>query len=162
MESCPCGSGQAFGDCCEPLIQGKKYAQTAEDLLRSRYTAHVITDVDYIYDTTHPAQRRNVDRDRVAAWSRKSEWLGLEIIQTQAGQPSDDSGTVEFIARYREKGKTMEHREIAEFKKHESRWFFFDGQPPKPTQFIREGKKIGRNDPCPCGSGRKYKKCCGG
>jgi uncharacterized protein YecA (UPF0149 family) len=30
-----------------------------------------------------------------------------------------------------------------------------------PAPIVRKGDKVGRNDPCPCGSGRKYKKCCG-
>lgn len=32
---------------------------------------------------------------------------------------------------------------------------------PKVETVVHEGPRIGRNDPCPCGSGKKYKKCCG-
>jgi preprotein translocase subunit SecA len=32
---------------------------------------------------------------------------------------------------------------------------------PKPQSYTRQGAKVGRNDPCPCGSGKKYKNCCG-
>lgn len=160
MEPCPCGSGQAYDQCCGPLIQRENQAQTAEQLLRSRYSAHVKGEIDYIYDTTHSNHRSSVDRDQVAAWSRRSQWLGLEILDIRDGQASDESGTIEFVARYREKGKKVEHREIAEFKKEEGHWHFSDGQAPKPTQIIRRGPKVGRNDPCPCGSGKKFKKCC--
>ena len=37
-----------------------------------------------------------------------------------------------------------------------------DNEPPQKAQPIRVDKKVGRNDPCPCGSGKKYKKCCFG
>jgi len=129
--------------------------------MRSRYTAHVKAEIDYIVDTTEAGQRDKVDRKQVAAWSKNAQWLGLEIVQTQAGGPEDETGTVEFTARYRQKAKRMDHREVAEFKKNDGRWFFVDGRAPTPEQAIRPGPKVGRNDPCPCGSGKKYKKCCG-
>ncbi len=159
-EFCPCGSELTYEACCHPFISGQKSAPTAEALMRARYTAHVKTEVDFIYETTHPKKRDTVDRKQVTAWSKRSEWLGLEIVATEAGGAEEEKGVVEFTARYREKAKTIEHREIAEFVREEGNWFFFDGQPPKPVQSIRQGPKIGRNDPCPCGSGKKYKKCC--
>jgi SEC-C motif-containing protein len=161
MEPCPCGSGQTYEECCQPLIQGNRQAQTAEELMRARYSAHVKTEIDFIFDTTEAGQRDKVDRKQVINWSKNAQWLGLEILNTEAGGPEDDAGTVEFTAHYREKGKRMEHREIAEFKKSDDRWYFVDGRAPTPVQSIRQGPKIGRNDPCPCGSGKKYKKCCG-
>ena len=160
MEPCPCGSGQTYDNCCEPMIQGKIQAETAEQLLRSRYSAHVKAEIDYIYHTTHSNQRSNVNREQVAAWSKGAQWLGLEILDSTNGLAGDESGTIEFVARYREKDKKVEHREIAEFKKEDGLWRFSDGQAPKPTQVIRKGPKVGRNDPCPCGSGKKFKKCC--
>ena len=161
MDLCPCGSQKSYADCCQPLIQKEKQAESAEQLLRARYTAHVNKEVDYIWETTHPAQRGGFDRNQVAEWSKNSEWLGLEIISTEAGQSTDETGYVEFVARYREKSKTLEHKEIAEFRKIDDNWFFYDGNAPKPKQIVRQGPKVGRNDPCPCGSGKKYKKCCG-
>ena len=116
MEPCPCGSGQTYDNCCEPLIQGKTQAETAEQLLRSRYSAHVKAEIDYIYDTTHASQRTNVNRDQVAAWSKGAQWLGLEILDIRNGLTADESGTIEFVARYRQKDKKVEHREIATFK----------------------------------------------
>ncbi|MBT8342036.1 MAG: YchJ family protein [Desulfatitalea sp.] len=160
METCPCGSGQAYCNCCEPLIQGQRPALTAEALMRSRYTAHVKSAVDYIVETTHPDQREDLKRESIQSWAKNALWLGLEIIDAQAGGPEDETGVVEFTARYRQKGKKVEHREIAEFKKHEERWYFVDGRMPKVEQALRKGPKVGRNDPCPCGSGKKFKKCC--
>jgi SEC-C motif-containing protein len=161
MEPCPCGSEQAYENCCQPLIQNKKHADSAEQLLRARYTAHVKNEVDYIWETTHPAQRGSMDRNQIAEWSKNSEWIGLEIVSTEAGQSEDKTGFVEFVARYRERSKIQEHREIAEFRKKNDTWFFYDGKAPRTKQFVRQGPKVGRNDPCPCGSGKKYKKCCG-
>jgi SEC-C motif-containing protein len=66
------------------------------------------------------------------------------------------------MAIYHEKGKVVRHHELAEFAKEDGQWYFVDGRAPKHVQSIRQGPKIGRNDPCPCGSGRKFKKCCGG
>lgn len=161
MESCPCGSGQPYSDCCQPLIQGARPAPTAEALMRSRYSAHVKAEVDYIYETTHVSQRRQVNKESVGAWCKNAEWLGFELVEAQAGGPDDETGTIEFVARYRENGKAVDHCEVAEFKRSEGRWFFVDGKAPKTLQFVRQGPKVGRNDPCACGSGKKYKKCCG-
>lgn len=161
MEKCPCGSGQSYEACCRPLIEEGEAAQTAEALMRSRYTAHVKAAADYVYDTTHPRKRSGVDRDQVLEWSRTSEWLGLEMVAAEAGGPEDETGTVEFVARYRQKGQHHDHQEVAEFAKKDGRWYFVDGKAPKTVQFVRQGPKVGRNDPCPCGSGKKYKKCCG-
>ncbi|MEJ2038885.1 MAG: YchJ family protein [Desulfosarcinaceae bacterium] len=160
MEACPCGSGRDFAECCQPFIQGQTNPETAEALMRSRYSAHVKSEVDYIYETTHPAHKKNCDTKSVAAWCRKAQWQSLEIVQTTGGGPQDASGTVEFIVRYREKEKPVKHHEIAEFERHEDRWYFKDGKAPQQEQVVRQGPKVGRNDPCPCGSGKKYKKCC--
>ena len=161
MTECPCGSGQPYADCCAPLINGEAQAQSAEALMRARYSAHVNSEIDYIHDTTLASRRDNFNRARLLNWTQHAQWLGLEILDTTDGMPEDTTGTVKFIARYREKGKRVNHHEIAEFTKEDGRWFFKDGNAPKAEQFIRQGPKVGRNDPCPCGSGKKYKKCCG-
>lgn len=161
MDLCPCGSGNNYADCCEPYIRGTQSAPTAEALMRSRYAAYVKTEIDYIYETTHERQRDKFNRKESEAWSRKTDWYSLEIRNTEAGGADDQTGEVEFIARYRNKGKMAQHHEVAEFKKEGDQWFFYDGHAPKYEQVKRNGTKIGRNDPCPCGSGKKYKKCCG-
>jgi SEC-C motif-containing protein len=161
MENCPCGSEAAFSECCQPLIEGSQYAETAEALMRSRYTAHATKSFDYLFETTLPANRQEGDRKGTAAWSRKLDWQRLEIRNVEKGGPGDTAGFVEFVARYRKNGQAFDHHEIAEFVKNEDRWYFKDGHAPEAVQSVRQGPKIGRNDPCPCGSGKKYKKCCG-
>jgi len=161
MEPCPCGSEIEFKECCEPLLAGQQHAETAEALMRARYTAHVKVNSEYIYDTTHPENRKDVDREKSADWSKRFDWQSLEVLRVDAGGGEDQVGTVEFVARYRKKGTLFKHHEIAEFVRLEDRWYFKDGQVPVPEQAIRKEPKIGRNAPCPCGSGRKFKKCCG-
>ena len=161
MANCLCGSTESFKTCCGPLLSGEKSADTAEALMRSRYTAYARTAIDYLLSTTHPAKKGAYDADAMRSWAEESDWQGLEIISTEKGGPDDDTGRVEFIARYSEKGKSREHHEIADFKKQNGKWYFYDGRAPRTETYIRKEPKIGRNDPCPCNSGKKYKKCCG-
>ena len=74
---------------------------------------------------------------------------------------AEHGGKVEFRATYRRDGERMVHHEIAEFRKAGDIWYFTDGKLVGPGQYTRETPKVGRNEPCPCGSGKKYKKCCG-
>jgi SEC-C motif-containing protein len=129
--------------------------------MRSRYTAYVRGDVDYIVDTHDPDRREEVDRANTEHWSKKSEWLGLEILKTERGTETDDVGQVEFVATYKLKGVTVPHRERAEFEKRNGRWYFIDGKPITGPTVRKLAPDVGRNDPCTCGSGKKYKKCCG-
>ena len=158
MENCPCGSGAGFADCCSPFITGTP-APTAEAVMRARYSAYVKVDVDYIFETTHPDARRDYDHKGTKEWAEGSEWLGLEIVATENGGEQDTEGKVEFVAAYRYKGLRRSHHERARFAKVEDKWYFVDGEAVTP-QPLAAGK-VGRNDPCPCGSGTKYKKCCG-
>ncbi len=161
MNTCPCGSEKSFEACCEPLLKGERSAQTAEELMRSRYTAYVKSEGDYILETTHPDQREQIDKKSILDWSKNSEWLKLELIDTSQGGAEDSEGHIEFIAHYRKKGVKNEHHEIAQFLKKDDKWYFNDGQAPTPVQVVRTSPKVGRNNPCPCGSGKKFKKCCG-
>ncbi len=159
MNNCPCGSGLAYSSCCEPIINGSLPAETAEKLMRARYSAHVAVQMDFIFETTHPDQRQDYDHKGTREWAEGTDWQGLEIIATQNGGPADDSGEVEFIARFSENDIRREHHERAQFKRQDGRWYFHDGTLVKPRPITVS--KIGRNDPCSCGSGLKYKKCCG-
>ncbi len=159
MNTCPCGSGTAYEDCCQPIISGARPAQTAEELMRARYSAHVKVDVDFIFTSTHPDHRKGYDHQGTKEWAEKSEWLGLEILSTQQGGPEDETGQVEFIAHYRDGEGSHDHHENALFQRKDGVWLFTDGVRVRPKPLTVE--KIGRNDPCRCGSGLKYKKCCG-
>ncbi len=163
MSDCPCQSGTSYNDCCESIISGKNKAETAEKLMRARYTAHVIDEMDFILATHHPETRAEFDVTAAADWARSSTWLGLSIKNVEQGQADDEQGEVEFIANYKDKtGTTISHHENSLFEKQNGDWYFRDGVPPEVQvqQVRREEPKVGRNDPCPCGSGKKYKKCC--
>lgn len=159
MTSCPCGSTKTYSDCCEPIIKGTQPTETAEQLMRARYSAYTKTEMDFIFSSTHPDGREGYDHDGTRTWAENSEWLGLEIIDSKKGNKDDTTGEVEFIARFKENGALREHHENALFKKVEGIWHFSDGVMVKPKPITVT--KVGRNDPCPCGSGQKYKKCCG-
>jgi SEC-C motif domain protein len=160
MEQCPCGTGLSYGECCQPIIRGERPAETAEALMRSRYSAYVKVETDYIFETTHPKHREGYDAAGTKEWAESAEWQGLEIISVKDGGADDATGEVEFIARFSEKGEPREHHERALFKREPKGWLFTDGKPVKPQPVVK-AVKIGRNDPCVCGSGQKYKKCCG-
>jgi len=162
MPSCPCQSGLAYASCCEPYILQVNKPDTAEQLMRARYTAHTVANIDYIVKTHHPVSRSDIDAASTAKWARESDWLGLEIRSVEGGQAKDRRARVEFMASYRDSnGQRRGHHEIALFDKHNGDWYFRDAEVPKVSQFRHEVPKQGRNELCSCGSGKKFKKCCG-
>jgi len=150
--SCPCGSGSHLEQCCGRYHAGTP-APSAETLMRSRYSAYVLGLVDYLLATTLPAQQAGLDRAAIGAWSAQSTWLGLEVEGSEllGGQP--EHAFVTFIARWHDGSGEHAHRERSAFVQQQGRWYFIDSTVPL---------KAGRNDPCPCGSGEKFKKCCAG
>ena len=158
--NCPCGSGFAFASCCEPYISGVKKAPTAEALMRSRYSAYVRHAIDYIMDTCTKDEKEQIDFQQTKKWSETSNWLGLKILSTGKGGELDTEGTVEFEASYEIDGLKEVHHESAKFMKQDGRWLYSEGH-VVPKTVIRSGPKVGRNESCPCGSGKKYKHCCG-
>lgn len=162
---CPCGTSLDYTKCCEPYIAGKGFAPSPEALMRSRYSAYAVGAVKYLGETLAPEFRKDYDENETRNWAEKSEWLGLKILKAK-----DD--TVEFIAKYKAEGKVLEHHEVSTFRKLDNRWYFVDGEshvheegaehcaePKAPV--VRATPKLGRNDPCHCGSGKKLKKCHG-
>ncbi len=156
QQPCPCGSGIVYEQCCAPLHNHTVKADSAVQLMRSRYCAFVLEDVDYLIKTTSIAQRHQLDRKSLTDWIARTNWQRLEILDTLAGQRQDTQGEVEFKAWYfLDEGATLQcHHERSQFKKEGSGWAFID--PNTATNTVS-----GRNSPCPCGSGRKFKRCCG-
>ena len=157
--SCPCGSELNYIECCEPYINGKP-ATTAESLLRSRYSAFVKNEISYIKSTTHPEKLHEFNETEVREWSTESQWQKLNVNNVVGGTEEDEEGQIEFVANFKQNNQSHSHFEISTFKKLDGKWFFYDAQYNKGT-VKRETPKVGRNEPCPCGSGKKYKKCCG-
>lgn len=171
---CPCGTGREFYDCCEKFLKDTAKPVTAEELMRARYSAFVVGDFGYIRKTLAKSAQKQFDLAATKKWSQESEWLGLTIISSTLGQPTDSSGTVEFMAKYKQHGEVLDHHEVSKFKKENGEWKFVDSDSHVHREgehhdhhhhhvepMRREMPKIGRNDPCPCGSGKKYKKCHG-
>ncbi|MFI5363220.1 MAG: YchJ family protein [Elusimicrobiota bacterium] len=159
--ACPCDSGKEFLACCEPYVAGKALAPTAEALMRARYTSYATGRVDFIEKTHAPESRADFDRKASEKWAKESTWHGLKIVATKGGGEKDSTGVVSFVARFSTGGEDFEHREIATFRREGGNWFFVDGKSPKPETFVKSGPDVGRNDPCHCGSGKKFKKCHG-
>ncbi|MHA1537170.1 MAG: YchJ family protein [Alphaproteobacteria bacterium] len=156
---CPCGSGRNLDGCCGAFIAGAP-APTAEALMRSRYTAFALGETDYLVATLAPAIRAGFDPGETGDTLGDTKWQGLEILAVGDGGEDDESGTVEFVARFSHGGQARVHHEVAEFRRQEGRWMCVGGT-MDPKGRPREVVKIGRNERCPCGSGKKYKKCCG-
>ncbi|MEO5341753.1 MAG: YchJ family protein [Gammaproteobacteria bacterium SHHR-1] len=161
MSDCPCGSGAAFDLCCGPLIRGERVAPTAEALMRSRYSAYTLADIDYLTQSLHPDSRDDHDPIAARRWAEQSQWLGLELVSVVQGGEGDERGEVEFIARYRDKNGLRRHHEIGHFVRHAGNWHYLEASMPQAGSPERGAAKVGRNQPCPCGSGKKFKKCCG-
>ena len=125
--SCPCGSKKAAKYCCQMYFSGKKKPETAEKLMRSRYTAFVQGNVDYLIATLHPDQRKTNDRKELSRSIEDTEWLGLTIINTTKGKQKDSTGIVEFEAIYRVDEPRQLH-ERSQFIKIHAHWFYVDGE----------------------------------
>lgn len=156
MQVCPCGTSLALADCCGPIISGV-LAPTPEALMRSRYSAFVLGNIDHVERTHAPEIGDDFNRAEAERTASDVEWLGLEVLSaSEAG----DAGTVEFSIRFRRDGQEFGQYELASFRRDDGRWLYVSGKVgPKPPP--RQVTKIGRNDACPCDSGKKYKKCCG-
>ena len=161
QDSCPCGSGAVYGECCGPILEGRTKARTAEALMRARYSAYATGHIPFLKESGTKRVQDEFDEKVSSAWSKAATWHGLTIIRTEKGTEDDTEGIVEFRAKYTANNEYCNHRERASFVKEADGWKFDDGVLTGEEPERRETPKVGRNDPCPCGSGKKYKKCCG-
>jgi SEC-C motif domain protein len=124
-EPCPCGTGLLFGACCLPLHNGERQAETAEQLMRSRYSAYAVGDHVYAWRSWHPRTRP----DDLSA-ENSIQWTRLEIVSVVGGGPDDDTGEVEFRAHYRDGDRSGVLHERSRFVVRARRWFYLDGDLP--------------------------------
>ena len=117
---CPCCSGLSYGDCCAPFLHGQLNAPTAEQLMRSRYTAYTMDRQDYLLTTWHESTRP----DRLELKAEPLMWLRLEILNREAGLVGDTEGVVEFVAHYKLNGKAHRLHEASRFVIEQGRWFY--------------------------------------
>lgn len=148
--ACPCGSGNTYQACCEPFHQKKAKPATAEQLMRSRYAAFVKKLGDYLIETRHPSKRALDSLAQLQQTFANSQWTGLKVLSAEKGLASDSTGYVSFAASYTESGREDTLYERSLFKKEGEQWYYVEGD-----------FNVGRNDPCWCGNGKKFKKCHG-
>lgn len=149
-KQCPCGSNSPFSICCAPILEDHAKAETAEQLMRSRYTAFTMDENAYLLASWAKETRP----ERMDTKETPVQWIGLEVESTEEGGKTDDKGTVCFIARFIVTSRLCHLREKSRFVKEDNKWFYLDGIPESSTE------KIARNAPCPCGSEKKFKRCC--
>lgn len=129
--------------------------------MRSRYTAYATGDVDYIGRTCAAEERKTFDRNEALSVVAEITWQGLQITRVEAGGPKDETGLVDFVFCFTQNDQPHVQREIASFVRENGAWVYQSSEVNPKTEPTRVDK-AGRNDPCTCGSGKKYKKCCGG
>ncbi len=182
---CICGSGRPFAHCCDlylkgttggvpgETIRGNKFAPTAEALMRSRYTAFVLGNIDYLLATHHldyhSSDRASLQKS-IQTTLRTTEWINLIVLDIQKGQRKDKIGSVEFVAAYRSKQSTAleieraaekgspnaiaQLHEKSQFVREGAQWFYTKGELLAPYQ-------PKRSQPCWCGSSLKFRQCHG-
>jgi SEC-C motif-containing protein len=147
---CLCGSMLAEESCCLPILRDHRRAESALALMRSRYTAFALQHEAHILASWHPTSRpQNLRFEDFPV-----TWIGLEIHQTEQGEKDDERGTVEFTSTYVDNGHLCRLREKSSFVHEKGLWFYLSGD----CQVTRNSPP--RNTPCPCGSGKKFKRCC--
>ena len=121
MANCYCGRSASFENCCEPIIRGVEYAISAEQLMRSRYSAYCTQAADYLVETTHKSTRKFHKKSDILDWAKSNKWLKLEIVESS-------ENTVEFQAFYIDNHlKAQCHHEKSTFVFENGRWFYVDG-----------------------------------
>ena len=155
-DECLCGSGINYAACCQPFHLGQRCPVTAEALMRSRYSAYVLRNAEYLqqtWDSTKRPEAIDFSRETIT-------WLRLEITDEKKGSAKDTKGVVTFKAFYSQDGEDCVMNEISRFTKKAGQWFYLDGvikSMGKIDMQINQGK----NAACACGSGKKFKRCCG-
>jgi len=153
---CPCGSGKSFGACCEPLLAGRTPAADAEKLMRARFTAHVVHDFKFVHDTHRPTAGKPYVAEEGES---PMKWTRLEV-HAHETTADPDKAFVDFSAYGTEEGVEKVLHEKAEFLRVNGTWLYNREARLGPAPYKAAAPKVGRNEPCPCGSGKKYKHCC--
>ena len=164
---CPCGSALPYSDCCELIHQNPQSTPSAEKLMRSRFSAFALSKIDFIIATYHSSCHAQRSESEIS-YATDIEWLKLEIIAANSESNTDDISEdyVEFKAWFKQDNQLQLHHEKSRFVKEQIEeqwcWRYIDGLNLNEQSIKHKGtsSKIKRNDPCPCNSGKKYKKCC--
>jgi len=154
---CPCGSKKIFTQCCQPIINGTN-AKTAEQLMRSRYSAYVTKNASYLYNTYADKSKPAQSIEEISQWAKQCQWIKLTILNASSVfiEKQQRLATVEFSALYLQKSKLFCLQELSTFINENDQWRYLDGDIIK-HQYL---SKIKANELCPCDSQKKFKKCC--
>lgn len=119
---CPCGSNELYAVCCQPIIKGERKALSALELMKSRYSAYVYCEVDYIIQSTAKSQRKFYSKKEILNWAQESTWQKLEIVHFS-------KDTVEFKAHYQDQNMNpIIHHEFSKFINENETWYFLEGE----------------------------------
>ncbi|MDO9106382.1 MAG: YchJ family protein [Methylovulum sp.] len=153
---CPCGSGKSYAQCCLPYHLGENLPPTAEALMRSRFSAFCLQNEGFLLATWDSSQRPAA----IDFSGEQNQWLKLEIIGTKKGGVKDHKALVTFKAHYLQDNEAWIMIETSRFVKTNNRWFYLNGLVTfaKATE---QPEVQNRNALCACGSGKKFKRCCG-
>ncbi|MGM9479413.1 YchJ family protein [Pedobacter sp. GSP4] len=122
LTNCPCGSGLQYQNCCGPYHLKQHAAPTAEALMRSRYSAFVVLNADYLVDTTHFSKRKGNSKEAYLKSAKNTKWMKLEILYS-------GFNVVEFKAYYLNKKLQIEVlHEKSNFKLVDGKWYYVDGE----------------------------------
>lgn len=156
MEPCPCQSAKSYRECCGPYISGESMPGV-EDLVRARYTAFSLKNFDYVERTHASEVRADFNRAEAERISEECVWEGLYIHKSRI---TEEEAEVEYAVRVKMSQKPVARGVLARFRKEQGLWCFVSSKPMAHIAQLK-GPKIGRNESCFCGSGKKYKKCHG-
>ncbi|QZT38545.1 SEC-C domain-containing protein [Halosquirtibacter xylanolyticus] len=157
---CVCGKVEDYNSCCGRFISRKEKANSPEALMRSRYTAFSLGEVEYILDTERLAKPNTLAG--LKQWCENITYTKLEVISSKE---EGEKGEVRFKAYYKEGFEQTILEERSQFIKEADQWLYVSGDAKTEMVDVMTGisssRKMGRNEPCWCGSGKKFKKCCG-
>ncbi len=156
LDHCPCGSGFTYRQCCGVYHGGESLPLTAEALMRSRFSAYFLQNAAYLLSTWHHSTRPT----RLEFDQEDAVWQKLEIVRCKKGTQHDIDGSVVFKAYYRQHQAQWLLHETSQFIKPDKQWFYLDGQ-ARCSQMAHNAMMQPRNALCLCGSGKKFKHCCG-
>ncbi|WP_346883771.1 YchJ family metal-binding protein [uncultured Algibacter sp.] len=123
--NCYCGNPKPYSSCCQPIHKNRDKALTAEELMRSRYSAFVLADGEYLMQSHHYKTRNLKEKKAIVAWAKSVQWIKLEILDTSKGTKNDTEGTVTFNAYFYENGNVNVIHENSAFVKENNQWHYW-------------------------------------
>jgi len=123
-QDCNCGSGNLYGDCCAIAHKNIEMVTSAEQLMRSRYTAYVLGDIEYLMKSHHSSTCPVKEKKEILKWAKSVKWLRLEVLKTSNGEVGDVEGVVEFKAYFQENGVEEVIHENSKFNRENNHWVY--------------------------------------